>query len=490
MTLREAEGHSEAIRGPSNPSRSDGRGSGCSTLTPKVSVLLLVVAYLPLALTFSFLTPAYQGDDEGAHTQYIEYIMAHDSIPRIGVASSEAQQPPLYYALAAGWQHLLGIPAFTPAFTIAKNLGPDDWSVSLSRTPLQHKEAVWLHELRLLSVLLGLGTVLLVYAGAKALQLRELVSLACGLTVALLPRELVVSSNVTNDALATPLCALALVLFLLSERARRDGRQRRRRIDLGLMGLTLGLAAATKFTTLPIAGVLLVLTVVPAVWTPSRETRNSSPDRAGRIRMFGFDRGRCLDFVIALFGFLATSAWWFLRNHRLYGQFLASNSSERSLGVFARPIPWTAHLFLVQLPHVLWQSTWYAQLLLELPDWVNDVLAALAVPCLAVGAWVVLFRPLWMSKGLQGLPGVALVGCLLGGLATEVGHIKTTSIGDSRLAFVCLAAAAVVLVVGTARIASAVGVRLGTASLFAWPLILLLLDAYVLIRFLIPLGGL
>jgi hypothetical protein len=457
----------------------------------RVSILLLVVAYLPLALTFSFLTPAFEGDDEGAHTQYIEYIMSHGSIPRIGVASSESQQPPLYYLLAAGWQHLLAIPAFTPQFSIAKNLGPNDWTVSRSRTPAEHQEAVYVHELRLLSILLGLGTVLLAYAAAKVIKLRELVCLACGLFVALLPRELVVSSNVTNDALATPLCALALVLFLLSESARHEERFRHRRVDLGFMGLTLGLAAATKFTTLPIAGILLLLAALPSVRLGHRALPRSSVNVRETSKSFViFDGRRLVDAVIAAVGFLAASGWWFVRNKELYGQFLASNSSEKSLGVFAYPVPWTAHLFFVELPRVLWQSTWYAQLLLELPNYMNDVLALLAVVCLVVGAWVVLARPMQMSVGLQGLSGVALLGCMVGGLVTEVFHIKTTSIGDSRLAFVCLTASAVVLIAGSTRIASRINIRLWPVGLFAWPVIFLLLDVYVLLRFLIPLGGL
>src|ERR1700731_430963 len=96
-------GSSEACR----PRAPNGTARSSFYLSTRLSLVLLFVAYVPLALTFSLLTRAYAGDDEAAHTAYIEYVVRHDSIPRI--AGGESQQPPLYYFLAAGWQHLLGI---------------------------------------------------------------------------------------------------------------------------------------------------------------------------------------------------------------------------------------------------------------------------------------------------------------------------------------------------------------------------------------------
>ncbi len=170
-------------------------------LTTRISIVILVVAYLPLALTFSFLTRAYEGNDEGAHTEYVEYIVRHDSIPPINIAiSAESQEPALYYLVAAGWQHLLGIPAFTPHIVLAKPVGPNRLLLNHDYNSVQRQDAIYLHELRLLSILLGLGTVLLTYASAKVVGLREPMALCAALFVALLPRELAVSSNVTNDA--------------------------------------------------------------------------------------------------------------------------------------------------------------------------------------------------------------------------------------------------------------------------------------------------
>jgi hypothetical protein len=139
--------------------------------------------YLPMALTYSLLTRAYEADDEPAHVQNIEFIVGHDALPRIAVANGlESHQPPLYYLLEAGWQDVLGIPAFTPHVVLAKFEGFhfDSLLYAHDYTPSERADAVHVHELRLLSVLFGLGTVLLTYAAAKIIGMRELWALACG----------------------------------------------------------------------------------------------------------------------------------------------------------------------------------------------------------------------------------------------------------------------------------------------------------------------
>jgi hypothetical protein len=472
-----------------------------SRLTPRLSVAILVVAYLSFALTFSLLTRAYEANDEAAHTEYIEYIVQHHSIPHIGVANGgESHQPPLYYLLAAGWQRLLGIPAFTPHVALTKQpLVPNRLILSHSYTASQHEDAVHLHELRLLSVMFGLGTVVLTYAGAKVIGLREPMALSSGLFVALLPRELVLSTDVTNDALIIPLCALALLLFLLSERARTEGRHRHRRLHLLGMGLALGAGAATKFSGLPVAGILLILAFVPSIRlsqlprTTSALQAESADNFCDSRRHFGIERRLAFDGTIAVIGFLAPSIWWFIRNKELYGQFLATKKSESYLAAFlgdAHPIPWSAHLLFVQVPHVFLETTWYGQPNLSLPMWTNDVLAALGLICLAGGAWVILVDQSRDRLALHSLSGLALLGCIVGGLAAVIINIKTTSIGDARVAFVGITAFATVLTLGCSRLVGRITPRLQPMGLWVWPTALFGLDIYVICHFLIPLGGL
>lgn len=442
-------------------------------LTTQVSLVVLVVVYLILALTFSLRTRAFEADDEGAHTQYVEYIVRHDAIPQISKTNlQESHQPPLYYLLTAGWQKVLGIPAFTPV---------PDRSLSPDYTPAQHQQAVYLHELRLFSVLLGLGTVLLTYAGAKVIRASESVAFAAGLFVALFPRELVVTSSLTNDALVIPLCALALVLFLLTERARKASQIGRRRLYVLAMGSVLGAAAITKFNSLPLAGVLFVLALAPSIRLPRRTTQ--------RLRI---DLQIVLDAGIAVLGFFAVSGWWFLRNKHLYGQFLATKASEDYLGfVLLRPVPWSRSIVFKEFPGILFYSTWYDQPPnLDLVHWMNYVLAWLGIVCLVVGVVIFLGKRRWVARDLSPLSSLAFLGCVASGLVAVIITIKTTSIGDARTAFIGLSAFALILVVSTSRLLELVHARLRLVGLMVWPVILLAIDLYVVARFLIPLGGL
>ena len=188
------------------------------------AVLLLTAVYLVAALPYSLLTRAWEPNDEIDHALYVEYIISHGSLPRIGLVNGvESHQPPLYYLLVAGWQELLRIPAFVPAPTPNPDAPasgrPGRYLIFSDRyTALQHQDAVYLHELRLVSVLLGLATVLLSYGCARLVLSRPLAALSAGLLVALLPKQLVVDSTLTNDAPVITLSALALFIFLLSER--------------------------------------------------------------------------------------------------------------------------------------------------------------------------------------------------------------------------------------------------------------------------------
>lgn len=452
-------------------------------LTTQVSLVVLVVVYLILALTFSLRTRAFEADDEGAHTQYVEYIVRHDAIPQISRTNlQESHQPPLYYLLTAGWQKVLGIPAFTPVIVQAHTnpFIPDRLKLSHDYTPTQHQQAVYLHELRLFSVLLGLGTVLFTYAGAKVIRAPESVAFAAGLFVALFPRELVVASSLTNDALVIPLCALALVLFLLTERARKASQIGRRRLYVLAMGLVLGAAAITKFNSLPLAGVLLVLALAPSIRLPRRTSQ--------RLRI---DLQIVLDAGIAVLGFFAVSGWWFLRNKHLYGQFLATKASEDYLGfVLLHPVPWSRYIVFREFPRIMFYSTWYDQPNLFLVHWMNYVLAWLGIVCLVVGVVIFLGKRRWVARDLSPLSSLAFLGCVASGLVAVLITIKSTSIGDARTAFIGLSAFALILVVSTSRLLELVHARLRLVGLMVWPVILLAIDLYVVARFLIPLGGL
>ncbi len=493
----------------------------CPALTKRWCICILVVTYLALAIPFGILTRAWEADDEQAHTQYVEYIVRHHAIPHISAANGwESHQPPLYYLLVAQWQHLLEIPAFSPqviSLPTSLHSATDALPLGHNYTPAEHRDAIYLRWLRLLSVLMGLGTVLLSYGVAKVFGMNEAGALSVGLFVALLPRELVISSAVTNDALVVPLCALGLLLFLLSERARVSARVGRRRLYITSMGLVLGAAAITKFSSLPVAAVLIILAMTPAV---SRSRLRNHPNavvpepgdtllrsndpalhatarlpRPTRDRLSGLkvEWGIVLDGGIAVVAFTAMSGWWFIRNNRLYGQVLATKVSEQYLRGLTlnllHPVPWRLSIFTNEIPATFRASMWYLQPNLELPAWMNDALGVLALVALVAGAWTILANRRASTWSSQRGAALALLGCIGAGITSVVLIIKSVGYSDARLSYVALAPIAAVMVVGATRL-TRIKIQLEPIGLMMWPTILLAVDVYVLVRFLIPLGGL
>jgi 4-amino-4-deoxy-L-arabinose transferase-like glycosyltransferase len=448
----------------------------------RLALPLLGGVYLALALPYSLLTRAWEANDELDHATYIEYIVRHGALPRISALNGhESHQPPLYYLLAAVWQRLLGIPAFTPSaqpnpdVAADSNAGRRFLELLHNYTPVQHQDAVYLHELRLLSVLCGLATVLLSYGCARLVFARADVALSAGLLVALLPKQLVVDSVVTNDTLVITLCALALFTFLLSEKARREDRQPRRRwLMLGL-GVTLGLAAITKLNSLPLAGLLLSLTAVPAL---------------RRWQLLA-------DSALALAGALAAALWWFVRNKVLYGQFLASRVTLAYLKAWLPPlvvpVSWTnTGRFLHFVPSQLFRSVWYdgGWNQFDLPKWMNLLLWSLAAISMTSAA-VVLRTRRWrgaLRPSLSGLALFAIAGAVLAGIAAVLIIAQTTTQSEGRVAFVGLVGFAILLGLGTA--AGPPQNRLARAAVFAWPAALVAVNVYVFSNYLVPLSGL
>lgn len=450
------------------------------------ALALLTGIYVTFSVTYSVLTPAWEPNDELDHALYVEHIVAHGTLPRIALANGiESHQPPLYYLLVAAWQKLLGIPAFTPSASPVPGAPPRlapgrFYTYSHQYTALQHRNAYFLHELRAVSVVLGLVTVLASYGCARMVLRRPRSALCAGLTVALWPKQLVVDSALTNDSLVICLCSLALLLFLASESARRRGDDRQRRWALAGLGAVLGLAALAKFNSLPLAVVLLVLSAWPVV-------------RPGKGRRSALT----LDVVIALLLAGALASWWFVRNRELYGQFLASRASEDYLKQFGygliSPVAWTNTGRLLHfVPSHLYHSFWYDgsgnQWLL--PNWMNNALWVLAgLSALSVVAALVRRNrasPPWQPIGI--LAGASLALAIVAGLAAVVIIAQTTTQAEGRIALVAISSFATVLVMGTDL--GAVRGRSASLAVGLWPAVMFAVNVYVIATYVVPMRAL
>jgi Dolichyl-phosphate-mannose-protein mannosyltransferase len=434
--------------------------------------------YLALVAPTSLMIPAYEANDESEHVRYVERIMRDGRLPTITLVNGhESHQPPLYYALASLWQRLLRIQLFEPqpvnAAPLAVVPGRPTRALALSHdyTPEQRRHAIAVHELRVLSILLGLATVLLTYVAAVLATGRRELAAAAAAFVAFLPKFEVVSATVTNDALAITLSSGVLVLALALLRPA---------TPLVAAGSALGLGAAsgaaliTKLNAAPLlvaAAVTLILVARPL------------EERLLQLGLLGV-------------GFLVVTGWWFLRNNDLYGEFLAREISRDYLraglpGLIDPVSLFDADRFLYFLPETLFRSAWYAGGWNQFfgPFALNLLLWMVVGAALFAWARAIVAGPRAPGWTLGRSEAICLSLFALSGLAAVVLVALETTQAEGRVAFVGLSAFAIAAVAGLEQ---AVGgsARARAAALAAFPLLLLAYDAYVLARYVIPFRGL
>lgn len=259
---------------------------------PYWAVLLILAGYLVAAACYAVWTPAWQVPDEPAHYNYARFLAENGRFPvlqagdyphnyleeikarhfspdlSIDPIRYESHQPPLYYVLAAGVYAL-----FAGASLFVR-----------------------LVAMRLLSVLMGAGTILLAYVLVRGnFPSRPCLAWGTAAFIAFLPMHIAVTAGVNNDALAELMLAVIL-LWLLRYLRRRPGRQSPTPFrDWLSLGLLLGLGLLTK-TSVYIA---LPLTALVILWGEGRRVL----------------RGWLISFGIALLMALP----WYVRNVLTYG---------------------------------------------------------------------------------------------------------------------------------------------------------------------------
>ncbi len=208
-------------------------------------ILLIVLTYLLLGGLFAALTPDWQAPDEPAHYNYVRQLAAgHLPVMEMGDYDEAYKNA----AVSSG---------FAPQYDVAL-ITYEDWQPPLYYLLLT--PVFWLTDgsllaLRLVSVLLGAGVVLLAYGVARRLFPEQAwVGWGTAVFVAFVPQHVAILGSVNNDALAELL--IAAILFLLLANAEARGRSG------VLLGVLLGLGFLTKGTVYPataVVGVALLL---------------------------------------------------------------------------------------------------------------------------------------------------------------------------------------------------------------------------------------
>ena len=217
----------------------------------------VLAVFTGFAVAYTRITPVGASPDELSHLHYINGIADHLRLPPAG--EPERQQPPLYYLLGA---------------IVAKLTGDDPRLV------------------RLLSVVLGVLTILTVYAVARRLfPLRPALAVGAAALVGLLPEVQYLAGAINDDNLAW----LAGALLVLAGVVVMQSAVLTPRLAFGA-GLAIALAVLAKETVWIPAALLLVLVAV----------------RFGR-------QLRTVHVAALLVPTIALAGWWFVRNAVEFG---------------------------------------------------------------------------------------------------------------------------------------------------------------------------
>jgi 4-amino-4-deoxy-L-arabinose transferase-like glycosyltransferase len=338
-------------------------------------LIVIVLAYLSIGAAFALQTPAWQAPDEPAHYNYIKRIAVQQELPTLQAGDYdqaynedftrtpqntatkpidplryENYAPPLYYLLAA------------PVYALT-----DGWIVAL----------------RLFSVVLGGGLVVVAYlCAAEVFPDQMQLALGTAAFVAFVPQHLAMLSAINSDSLSELLIALVLLQCLRLFRSPEVATRR-----FAGLGVTLGLGLLTKstfyYTAVPIAVVAIIL------HAKTRSDR-SAPFLSVVVRHLSFT------FIPAFF--IAAPLW--LRNLSVYGGLDVMGLARHNAVVVGQPTTaqWISdhgvggllqHFFTTTYQSFWGQFGWMA---VPMPDREYVILGALSVIALIGWGWWLIGR--------------------------------------------------------------------------------------------------
>ncbi len=292
---------------------------------------LILALYFAAGITYSVVTPVFEAPDEIYHVPYVLHLVETGRLPiqdaaHPGLWEQEGSQPPLYYALAALWSgwiradDLEAVRALNPHARVGVALAQDNRNMVVHPAPERfpwHGTVLAVHWMRLLSLLLGGGTVWCTYAlGRRIAPARPEMALGAMALNASIPQFLFISASVNNDNLITLLASLALWQMV---RLMQVGASWRRGLWLGA---TIGLACLAKLSGLALLA-LAALVLALEAW---RAASGSSRWRRALCHM-----------ALVLAPVVLIAGWWYLRNLRLYGDLTGLGAMLDIFGRRARP---------------------------------------------------------------------------------------------------------------------------------------------------------
>jgi 4-amino-4-deoxy-L-arabinose transferase-like glycosyltransferase len=431
-----------------------------------IAIGLILIAYLGIASLYATRTPDWEVPDEPAHYNYTAQIAAQGCCLKlqpgdwnndyltgiisakfapvvvngqIGTVRYEDHQPPLYYLLQ---------------------------SVVFKLTQGN------LHALRLFSVLLGAGVVVMAWLVVRTIfPTVPVLGLAAAAFVAFLPQHVAMMAGVENDSLAELLAGVILWLSILYVG---NGSFRP---HPALLGLLVGIGFLTKVTIYPtvaIAGLAIVLRGLRERWT-----------------LADFARTLALFLIPAL---ILGGLWW-LRNIATYGfpDFLGLKMHDSVVVGQPRTSEWIARLgfggWLKAIVPTTFDSFWgqFGWMGVPMPMTFYTVLLVFTA-LVIVGAIIALIR---YGTALAPVQRDALILLLIAGglaLAEFIYYNLTFVQAQGRYLYPGLIPLAAFVAIG---LYGWVSLAIRRAPIAAWGIVILtcafaVLDVYALYKFIIP----
>jgi len=248
-------------------------------------LFLIVLIYLGIGALYVINTPAWQAPDEPAHYNYVRQL-ASGHLPVIEAGDYDQEY----------LTEVVFVSGFAPHYPLDV-IEYEDWQPPLYyliQTPGYHLSNGSLAVMRLFSLLLGAGIIILAYAIVLRLAPEEhWLALTTAVFVAFLPQHIAILASANNDALAELIIAAILYMLVLIGQSPAI-----RTWEYLILGILLGLGYLTKGTVYPITAVVgLVL-----LWLFWGEWRQL-------IRV---------GFLVVVPAFLLGALWWG-RNMAVYG---------------------------------------------------------------------------------------------------------------------------------------------------------------------------
>ena len=328
----------------------------------KKGMMVVLLAFILLALAASVINPLHEATDELRHYRFVRYIVQEQALPIQGTGGCSVQghHPPLFYvlgAVATAWVDTGREVCYTPPQNPFWNyrsweVGDDNKNQYLHYAdeafPWQG-EALAAHIIRAVNVLLGAGVVWITWLIGRAIwPERPYLALGGAAFVAFNPMFVFMAGAINNDIIAA-LSGSAVILACV--RLLRDEKGLSRRWGV-ILGVLFGLALLSKFNLAAIVA-LIEAAVIYVAW------------RKKQWRLW-------LEVNLLITGLtLLIAGWWFVRNQLLYGEPTGVQRLTELWGVRNPAESWGVAIF--ELPYA-WSSLWgrfgYGQV--PLPDGIYD----------------------------------------------------------------------------------------------------------------------